>query len=32
MFEYTDLYNSLTNKPYGEEEEKGNYLSLWKNI
>lgn len=30
MFEYTDLYNSLTNKPYGEEEEKGNYLSLWK--
>ncbi len=30
MFEYTDLYNSLTNKPYGEEEEKGNYLPLWK--
>jgi len=30
MFEYTDLYNSLTNKPYGEQEEKGNYLPLWK--
>lgn len=30
MFEYTDLYNSLTNKSHGEEEEKANYLPLWK--
>jgi hypothetical protein len=30
MFEYTDLYNSLTNKEYGEEEEKGIYSPLWK--
>ena len=30
MFEYTDLYNSLTNKEYGEEEEKGIYSPLWR--
>jgi hypothetical protein len=30
MLEYTDLYNSLTNKPYGEEEEKGKYLPIWR--
>lgn len=29
MLEYTDLYNSLTNKEYGKDEEEGKYTPLW---
>ncbi len=29
MLNYTDLYNSITNKEYGNEEVKGNFSPLW---